>query len=127
MRKILILFLLMCSTANAEINYPVEVITDDNKYEFLCIAKEELRVEYNANGEAYRNGQLTEDQWVNYKKSFKERENIVLEDIARLQKKYMQDGLLTKDIEDVNEEIFEMKKTYSKSKKYKVELDKLKK
>lgn len=49
--------------------FPLTAITHRDKLEFLYIAQEKLRLDHNAKGEQFRNGEMTEQAFRDYQKN----------------------------------------------------------
>lgn len=49
--------------------FPIAAVTSRDKLEFLYIAQEKLRLEHNAKGEQFKNGQITEQAFRDYQKN----------------------------------------------------------
>lgn len=66
--------------------FPITATTHRDKLEFLYIAQEKLRLEHNAKGEQFRNGQITEQAFRDYQKNvFDARQSKLSERIAAFQ------------------------------------------
>lgn len=48
--------------------YPIEVITNGDKIEYLLKLQEAMRLDHNEKGQKFKNGEISEEEWLSYKR-----------------------------------------------------------
>lgn len=72
------------------------------RYAQLYRLQELLRLDHNKTGEKYKLGQLTKEQWINYKENyFEPRQNLIIDEILKYRKLIREDETITTSLIDV--------------------------
>lgn len=106
------------------INYPLTTLTGENKLEFLYQAQEDLRIQHNDYGNAYKENILSETAWKTYlNNKFKPRSRWIGGEIGRINDE-LGYNIATEE-EKILEEIDLRKDTYKNSDRYEIDLDEI--
>ena len=87
------------------IKYPTSVKTEDEKLEYLCRCREKLRLEHNEKGADFRNGDISEAQWLDYKnnsyrpRSFELEQSYAPIKDSRIQSEAIKQGVAARDVD----------------------------
>ena len=89
-----------------KLKYPVSITDYIEKMEFILIAQEKLRVEHNDMGKKFRDGDITEQEWEDYRVNVFDKRNMLLSNDYRKVKNLMRKSVrYTVDLNDIEKTI----------------------
>ena len=83
-----------------KINYPKDCTTDAQKFEFLVIIQEKLRLQHNEIGKDYTDGKITKEEWNNYLNDFDYKNNGISFLLLSLKEKFKKSDTFKIDLDN---------------------------
>lgn len=111
-----------------KIDFPLTVNDDGEKLAYLSRARELLRLEHNAMGKKYRDGEITENEWQKYlSEQFEPKNKQISHEIAKLRENYLKPLYFSKDSASSSDEkayfLYKKINDYGKDTKYDVSIN----
>lgn len=107
---LLVLSLSLISPAFAQakkekkLKLPAEAVTAKDKIEFCYQAQEALRLEHNEKGRQFREGEITEAEWLAYKEEYRAKRDAVIEEMLAQKEAMKASTRFTVDLQNIAED-----------------------